>query len=76
MFVYYRGTSSDHRLFIQPAIDFPHVNAWREPDGRPKMFDIHFVNGEADVEENIGQYLVDKGLAAKTKVIASMSEVV
>lgn len=75
MKVYYRGRSSNHHLYVQPANEYPHVSEWREPDGRPKSFDIHFKNGEADVDDKLADYLVDKNLASKTKVIGSLSEV-
>lgn len=78
MKVFYLGRSINHHIHIQPANNFPNVSAWREHDGRPKSFDIHFVNGEADIEDNIAEYLVDQGLASKTKnkIITSLSEVV
>ena len=69
MFVYYHGRSVNHHMHIQPANLFPTVSAWREHDGRPKSFDIHFVNGKAEVDDNVGQYLIDQGLASKTKII-------
>ena len=77
MQVYYHGRSMQHRIFVQPGIDHPETSAWMEPvdpDGkrRAKMFDIFFENGVATVDENLGRYLIDKGLASKTKFIVPL----
>lgn len=75
MKIYYHGNSSLHRIFVTPAVDHPEVAAWRELDGRPRQFEVLFQNGLAIVDDNLGKYLVEKGLASKTKVIADHREV-
>lgn len=74
MKVYYKGRSLNHHMHVQPANQFPHVLEWREPDGRAKAFDIRFVNGVADVDDKLGEYLINQGLASKTMIIADLSE--
>ena len=69
MRVYFHGTSTSHRIFVTPGVDYPETSAWREDDGRFKQFEIHFINGEAEVDDNLGQYLIEKEQASATKII-------
>lgn len=75
MQVYYHGRSLNHRIFVTPAHDYPNVNSWREEDGRGKQFEVHFKNGVADVDDNLGLYMIEKGLVSKTKIITDHKEV-
>ncbi len=74
MKVYYHGRSTKHRLFVQPGVDHPESSEWMEAadhDGKrkPKLFDVIFENGIATVDDNLGKYLITKGLANKSKFI-------
>lgn len=71
MRIYFHGTSQSHRIFVTPGTDYPEASAWREDDGRFKQFEIHFINGEAEVDDNLGQYLIEKEQASATKIILS-----
>jgi len=51
---------------IQPGNDFPERKAWRDAMGYPVMYSIAFKQHVADVAEDIGQYMIDKGLAYKS----------
>src|SRR5579863_5782344 len=69
MKVYNHGLNAKHVLYVQPAVDYPEAPAeWKEADGRPKLFSIEFVRGVAEVDKNLGDYLIEKGLAKKTKI--------
>jgi len=72
MKVFYHGRSNNHRLYVTPAEHYPHVSAWREEDGRPKQFEVHFTNGETDVDDNLGAYMVEKNIASATKIITNV----
>jgi len=74
MKVYYHGRAPKHRIFVQPGVDHPETSEWMEPaekEGKtkPKLFEIFFENFVATVPDNLGKYLIDKGLASKTKII-------
>ena len=42
---------------------------WVDDKNEPLTFQVEFVRGKAEVDENIGRYLIDQGLAKKTKLI-------
>ena len=59
----------DHTVVACPAGDSPpaeHPVEWLNPDGSPAVFTVRFVNGEAQVPDSVGKYLVDRGVAKKT----------
>ncbi|VVC76003.1 hypothetical protein AQUSIP_13040 [Aquicella siphonis] len=74
MKVYYPGNRENIRLYVQPGIDHPETSEWFE-GGKPKMFEVHFKNQVAEVDDNIGQYLLDKKLAIKSlsRIITNVS---
>jgi hypothetical protein len=67
MKVYRPGEIGRKSVFIAPGVEFP-TSEFVE-DGKPKQFDIKFVNGVADVSEEIGRYMVDKELAKTSPII-------
>lgn len=74
MKVYYKGHAIKHRVYVQPGVDHPETSEWMEPadkDGKrkSKLIEVLFENNVATVPDNLGKYLVDKGLASKTKLI-------
>lgn len=40
-----------------------------EPVYAAKMFRVEFVNGEADVDDQLGQYMIDKGIAKRSPIL-------
>jgi len=75
MKVYYAGSNENHRMYVQPGIEHPETSAWLSPDKKPIMFEVHFKKGVAEVDDNLGEYLIDKGLAVKStsKIIQRVS---
>lgn len=74
MKVYYHGHGLKHRLFVQPGVDYPETSEWMEPTDpkgnvKPKLLEIQFENGVANVSDNLGRYLIEKGHARKSKII-------
>jgi hypothetical protein len=65
MKVYYQGKSTNHHLYVTPGIEFPETSCWFDVNKKPIMFDVNFVNNVAEVEDNLGRYLIDQGLAVK-----------
>ena len=51
-----------HTVFIQPGKDQP-VSDWMDADGKPRIFELVFVRGAADVPDNLARYMVDHGIA-------------
>ncbi len=57
-----------HIVFIQPGNDYP-ISDWLDGDRRPRLFQIVFMAGVAEVPDNLGQYMIDKGLAQTTALL-------
>lgn len=68
MKVYQPGTKGKRTLFAQPGKEF-RATHFLDENKNPKMFTITFVEGEADVEDQLGNYLVNKGLATRSPII-------
>jgi len=47
--------------------------AWLEHDGKPKQMNVEFEYGEAEVDDQIGAYLLKEGLAQRTKLFLPRS---
>lgn len=58
-------------LYFTPGRENPETPAFmvnnEKGDPVPKQFKVEFVNGEAEVDENLGQWLLDHGHALKSK---------
>lgn len=62
-------SQSTHTLFIQPGNDHPENSVWLDSKNKAKMFEIVFKYGVAEVDDRLGQYMIDKKLAASTFLI-------
>lgn len=71
--VYYQGRSRNHRLHVQPGIDYPGKAEWHEIDGRAKYYEVHFVDYMADVDDHLAHYLINKGLASKSPLVTGVT---
>lgn len=72
MKVYRNGPKEKElKLHVTPGNDIE-GQKYFDPEGKPFLFTIEFKDGEATVSDQLGQYLVDKGLADKNrKVLAA-----
>jgi len=73
MFVYLPHKNANHTMHISPAAD-PRMKGempsdWVDDKNEPRTFQIEFVRGKAEVDDDIGNYLVKQGLAKKSKII-------
>lgn len=68
MKVYLKTGRRDHLMFITPGTELDSSD-FLNPDGTARQFTVRFKEGRADVPSNIGQYLIDKGVAQKTPLI-------
>lgn len=63
----------DHLVICQPGIEFP-TSDFLSDDGVPLTFQVQFIDGEArDVASNLGEYLIDKGVAQRTPIITDLT---
>lgn len=76
MYVYLTGAkeraSSHHIVYVAPAA-YPGVSEapaeWYSPDKTAKTFEIKFVHGRAEVEQNLGEFMIKYGLANRSRLI-------
>ncbi len=68
MKVYRPGTKGLHRLFVQPGKKIE-KSEWQDAYGNPIMYTVEFREGVAHVETQLGRYLIDEGLAARSPII-------
>ena len=73
MHLYLTTGKRDHLVICQPGKEFP-TSDFLADDGHPLTFSVQFINGEArDVASNLGQYLIDKGVAQRTPIITDLA---
>lgn len=68
MKVYQAGTRGIRTTFVQPGTQHP-ISDWLDEAGKPRMFAVEFVEGAADVADNLAQYMIDQGLATRSPII-------
>ena len=79
MIVYSPNTShgqkkkGTHTLYVCPAGDPDRKgecpSEWVNDRNEPVNFPVEFRNGRAEVPDNLGRYMIERGLARKTKLI-------
>ena len=78
MFVYVPHKKASHTMFVCPAGD-PFLKGekpsdWVDNENNPITFQIEFKHGKSEVDDKIGKYMIDRGLARKTKIILPQDE--
>ncbi len=63
-----RDPEAPYTIHIAPGAEAPEVSDFLHPDGIPKTISVVFENGRAEVPDNLGRYLIDKGYAQKTRL--------
>ena len=77
MKVYNHGGGGNGTIIVAPGKDHPETSDWikvgSDPSGKetrtPIQFSVKFERGVADVADNLGRYLILKGLARKSPLI-------
>lgn len=69
MRVYHDNPSPRFTVIVQPAVKHKNVMDWRNPGGVAKTFHVQFRFGAADVDDNLGRYMIDEGLAKRSPLI-------
>jgi hypothetical protein len=58
-----------HLMFITPAAHLQNTEVpagWVDSHNRPRDFQLTFIHGRAEVDDEIGKYLLKQGLAQKS----------
>lgn len=60
-------------VMVQPGVFHPETSDFMDKEtGKPTMFNVVFRYGQSDeIPDNLGQYLIDQGLAQGTRFILS-----
>ena len=77
MFVYLpteRDRRNDHTIYVTPGADAAFTKGevpaeWKDQEGKPLTITVKFIQGKAEVPKNLGEYMVERGLARKTALI-------
>ena len=66
----YRHESRGKRytLYVKPGVTHP-VSDWMGDDGQPEQLAVQFIDGCADVPDNLGRYLLDHKHAVRSILI-------
>ena len=57
-----------HELLCTPARNADSVE-FKDEHGKPKMYQVIFEHGRAEVPDNLGRWLVDNGMAVRSRII-------
>jgi hypothetical protein len=68
LLIYQPGTRGRRTTFVQPGREFP-ASHFLDENGQPRMFSVVFLEGEATVDDQLGQYMLDKGIAFKSPIL-------
>jgi hypothetical protein len=47
---------------------------WKNPDGTAKQMQVDFVYGVAEVSDELGKYMVGRGIAHKSRLLRKISQ--
>jgi hypothetical protein len=67
-----RPPPASHTKYIAPAAHMAGQECpvdWVDSTGKPREFQIDFLNGTAEVEPTIGKYLIDTKQAERSRLI-------
>lgn len=68
MKLYQPGSRGRRTMFVQPGTKHPN-SQFLDELGKPKLFTVVFVEGETTVDKELGQYMLDNELAARSPLI-------
>ena len=69
MRIYHDNQAERFTVIVSPAVKHKNVMDWRNPGGVPKTFHVVFRYGAAEVDSNLGDYMIDEGLANASPLI-------
>jgi hypothetical protein len=65
----YRQEKGPFNLFVSPNNDGASNQDWMDAEGKPKLIQVSFKDGVAEVPNDLGRYMIDRKLANKTAII-------
>lgn len=65
---------ASHLLFVAPGKTNPDVSNWKDGEGKPLMFKVEFKFGAATVTRQLGKYLINEGIAKRSRLILPFSD--
>lgn len=68
MNIYRPGSRGRHSVYVQPGNEHPNSD-FVDADGKATLFDVAFKEGVAEVPDNLGNYMIDKGLAQRSPIL-------
>lgn len=68
MKVYQPGTRGRRLQFVQPGNEYPTAQ-FLDENGKPRLFRVAFIEGRAEVSDELGQYMIDKGIARRSSIL-------
>lgn len=68
MRVYQPGKKGRQTHYIQPGHEFP-TSYFLDENGKAKLFAIKFIEGMAEVDTPIGEYMIDKKIARSSPIL-------
>lgn len=68
MRVFQPGGIGRRGVFVSPGKEFPTTD-FVDANGKPHLIRVDFISGEARVPDNLGRYLIDKGIAKSSPII-------
>lgn len=68
MKIYLPGSRGVHTIYVRPGVE--HKNSdFLKADGTPEQFAVVFREGVAEVPDNLGRYMIDSELAARSPLL-------
>ncbi len=69
MRIYHDNQAERFTVIVSPAVKAKNVLDWRNSGGNPKTFHVVFRRGMAEVDSNLGQYMIDEGIAKSSPIV-------
>jgi hypothetical protein len=71
MRIYHDNQAERFTVIVSPAGEHKNVQDWRDANGNPKTFHVVFRRGMAEVDERLGRYMIDQGVAKSSPIIVA-----
>jgi hypothetical protein len=68
MKIYQPGTRGRRTHYVCPGNEFPN-SQFLDANGKAIQFAVKFIEGMAEVDSGLGEYMIDKGIAKASPII-------
>lgn len=65
----YHPMGSTTLVMVTPGTFHKDVSDWKDERGNPIRFDVMFRRGVAEVPSNLGNWMIENGLACRTPLV-------